>query len=144
MKFAKQLGENMRPEWRQHYIPYKELKKALAAMSPDAERENSEETWEMRKLSDNFEDQTIEVAGEQASAFLQRVEREAQRVRLFINEHLQELEDQLAEIEAAAVKLEGSESQTLEAPAEELAMYSEVFSHKGSKYADFKLLECMG
>eukprot|EP00439_Symbiodinium_sp_Y106_P065869 s891_g10.t1 len=107
MKFGKQIEEYELPEWKGHYLPYKQLKKELEKVAhPNGNSHGNDEeqpaaskglartsSWTaMRKGSQDVNEFTDR-------EWLQHVENEAKRIGVFVNRGIDGLNQQLEELQ---------------------------------------------
>lgn len=98
MKFGKQLEQYELPEWRGHYIPYKDLKHALDKLKPP--HANITFSDDMRLTPNTLE--------EPHSSWHRRVTDEAHRVGDFVERGLRGLADQLLQLSSMVESLRPS------------------------------------
>lgn len=107
MKFGKQIEEYELPEWKGHYLPYKQLKKELEKVAhPNGNSHGNDEeqpaaskglartsSWTaMRKGSQDVNEFTDR-------EWLQHVESEAKRIGVFVDRGIDGLNQQLEELQ---------------------------------------------
>jgi hypothetical protein len=131
MKFGQQLLEYRQDEWKEHYLPYKSLKKQLKSVSNESETVKADGPLASETVI-GLSRIDLEVApADQAQDELWRrsVDAEVQRIAAFIEQGLQELERQIVSVEASARGL------TDEEPVEKTSPFSQPCS------ADMRLFE---